>query len=135
MGSKNTSKPDDRRKTIGIIGENLAAKYLTMAGYKIIQRNWRCKCGEIDVIALDGEYLVFVEVKTRRNSQYAQERLLDTITWRKLKKLKSLTQIYIKFKYRSRMLPRYRVDVLGIILDPQDLHPLHYKLIRGISFE
>ena len=57
-------------KEIGAMGEQLAADYLAERGYKIIQRNWRCKGGgEADIIAQDGDVYVMVEVKTRRMLQ------------------------------------------------------------------
>jgi len=54
------------RTEIGRRGEDAAATYLEHGGYTIVERNWRCKAGEIDIVALDGEALVLVEVKTRR---------------------------------------------------------------------
>ena len=59
---------------LGKIGEELAAKYLTQNKYKIIQRNFRCKFGEIDIIAYDlkNKELVFFEVKTRSNFKYGR---------------------------------------------------------------
>jgi putative endonuclease len=134
-GLKSTSKPKDKRKEVGNIGEGFAVKYLVDNGYRILRCNWKCKCGEIDIVAVDGDYLVFVEVKTRRNSNFAKERLLDTITRRKLNKLRSLARIYIRFKYCSKPMPRHRVDVLGIILDPTNLSPVYFRLIKGISFD
>ncbi|HEY8666572.1 MAG TPA: YraN family protein [Tepidisphaeraceae bacterium] len=58
-------KKEPSRETLGGRGENVAARYLRNQGFKIIQRNFRCLVGEIDIIARDGNTLVFVEVKTR----------------------------------------------------------------------
>ena len=58
----------DERKKIGSIGEKLAADYLERIGYSILQRNFRCRYGEIDIIACNSEYLVFCEVKKRKGS-------------------------------------------------------------------
>ena len=126
---------NNNRKTVGQLGEGEAVKYLKQHGYRILKRNWNCKCGEVDIIAQDGDYLVFVEVKTRRDSSFAQERLLDTITWRKLRKLRSLAKIFIKYNYPFRCIPRHRVDVLGIILDSQNLSPIYFKLVKGVGFD
>jgi putative endonuclease len=63
------------------IGEELAAKYLTGKGYNILCKNFRIKGGEIDIIAIDGETLVFVEVKTR--SWHSMRSALDNITYTK----------------------------------------------------
>ncbi|MBQ6440877.1 MAG: YraN family protein [Mogibacterium sp.] len=58
------------RKNVGDIGENFAADLLTNAGYKIIERNYRTKAGEIDIIAIKDGVIHFVEVKTRNGNQY-----------------------------------------------------------------
>ncbi len=57
------------RRAIGSEYERLAAAYLKQNGYEILEQNYRCRAGEIDLIARDGSYLVFVEVKYRKNSQ------------------------------------------------------------------
>lgn len=56
------------RQRTGSAGESIAEAFLREKGYTIIDRNWRCAVGEIDLVAIDGEYLAFVEVKTRRSS-------------------------------------------------------------------
>ncbi len=55
------------RRQIGRMGEEKAADYLAKRGYQILERNYRCRLGEIDLIAKDGRYLVFIEVKYRTN--------------------------------------------------------------------
>jgi len=55
---------------LGTWGEDTAAGYLTAHGYKIIERNFSCRIGEIDIIAEDGDTIVFAEVKTRRSMRY-----------------------------------------------------------------
>ena len=59
-----------KRQEIGKLGEKLATKYLEQLGYKIIERNFRCRQGEIDIIAMYSGKLIFVEVKTRRSEKY-----------------------------------------------------------------
>ncbi len=61
-----------RNREIGDIGENLAVKHLELEGYTILERNWRYRKAEIDIIAKDKEALVFVEVKTRSYDYYGQ---------------------------------------------------------------
>jgi len=56
----------DRRKERGAAAEEAAARYLESQGCQVLERNWRCRTGEIDLIARDGEVLVFVEVRSRR---------------------------------------------------------------------
>jgi len=62
--------PGDPRQALGRRGEQLAARFLERAGLRIIARRFRLRCGEIDLIALDRELVVFVEVKTRRGRGY-----------------------------------------------------------------
>jgi putative endonuclease len=62
-------KRDSRQTTAGR-GEDGAVAYLRDRGYRIVTRNWRCRLGEIDIVARDGETLVFVEVKSRRSSAF-----------------------------------------------------------------
>ncbi|MDO4581000.1 MAG: YraN family protein [Bacillota bacterium] len=64
----------DARRAAGISGENLAATALQQAGYTIVERNYRCKMGEIDIIAAKGKTLFFVEVKARHSSTFAAPR-------------------------------------------------------------
>ncbi len=58
------------RHETGRIGENIAVNYLEKNGYKVIDRNFECKQGEIDIVALDKDVIVFVEVKTRASALY-----------------------------------------------------------------
>jgi putative endonuclease len=67
MSKKRVTSPDGRA-LLGGHGERLAAQYLERAGFMIIERNYRCRAGEIDLIALDAETVVFVEVKLRRGN-------------------------------------------------------------------
>ena len=65
---------------LGRIGENIIADYITKLGYKVVERNFACNQGEIDIIAKDKEELVFIEVKTRTDISYgeASEAVTDT---------------------------------------------------------
>jgi len=75
----------------GVMGENAAAQYLAEKGMQFVQRRWRCAAGEIDLIMLDGQTLVFVEVKARERlnrlqAQYAvssdkQRRMIECVRW------------------------------------------------------
>ncbi len=65
-----SERPSAPRQRLGRWGEGVAATHLEAHGYTILARNWRCAAGEIDLVARDGETLVFVEVKTRRGRAY-----------------------------------------------------------------
>lgn len=82
------------RKSLGEKGERIAARRLRLLGYKILERNYRTKLGELDIIARDGRYLVFVEVRTRTGDRFGTAE--DSVTWRKQRKLISLAQAYLR---------------------------------------
>ena len=73
---------------LGRRGEDLAAEYLESEGMRLVERNWRCSQGEIDLVARDGDELVFVEVKTRSSLGYGHP--LEAITVAKLARLRRL---------------------------------------------
>ena len=111
----------------GDIGEELACKYLFANGYKIIERNFRIRGGEIDIIALDGETLVYIEVKTRTSYQFGRPE--ESITLRKLKFLERAAKFYrVKRKNFIRLPDLERIDFVGI--DLSDSEPV-IKLIKN----
>lgn len=77
----------------GTIGEDLAVDYLEKKGYRILQRNYRFEHGEIDIIAEDGNVLVFVEVKARRSIEFGEPE--DAVTPRKREKIRSTANGYL----------------------------------------
>ncbi|OGC59705.1 hypothetical protein A3A70_00115 [candidate division WWE3 bacterium RIFCSPLOWO2_01_FULL_42_11] len=100
---------------IQILGENLARKHLEDLGYHVLEMNYRSKrWGEIDIVATDGDTLVFVEVKTRTGLIYGAP--LEAITNHKVRKLMRTTQYYISFKKPQQ--GSYRFEAIGILLDP-----------------
>ncbi|MGQ9570114.1 MAG: YraN family protein [Thermodesulfovibrionales bacterium] len=96
-------------KALGIEGENLAVKFLEKKGYRIIKRNYKTYIGEIDIIAQDGDTLVFVEVKTRGNDSFGKP--FEAVNKRKRQKLKNLALLYLK--KQEKEIP-VRFDVLSI---------------------
>lgn len=81
-----------RRKSLGNLGENLALKHLANNGYKILERNFRSKLGEIDVVAQEGDCLVFVEVKTRWSKSFGPPE--EAITPWKIRRIIKAGQYY-----------------------------------------
>ncbi|MCK9275387.1 MAG: YraN family protein [Syntrophales bacterium] len=77
----------------GRLGERLAADYLAKKGYKIAELNYRCVFGEIDIIACDRKEIVFVEVKSRRSSNFGDPE--SSVDMRKQKKLSKIAQAYL----------------------------------------
>lgn len=98
------------RDTLGDRGENLAAKHLRDLGYKILLRNYRCGAGEIDIIARDGNTLVFVEVKTRTNDDPMPEDQVNSVKQHQLTKA---AKVYLA-RYGTPQ-PPARFDVVAII--------------------
>ncbi len=96
--------------TIGNKGEDLACKYLQKQGYKILERNYRIRGGEIDVVAKDKDTLVFVEVKTRYSHEYGLP--LESMTPWKIRSLLKTARFYIqKIGWGDR---EYRLDFVGV---------------------
>jgi putative endonuclease len=95
----------------GARGEDRAVAHLRALGYHIVERNYRCKLGELDIIARDGDTLVFVEVRTRKSARYGTA--LETVSPAKQRTIARVAQHYL-----LRQPPRAcRFDVIGITAD------------------
>jgi putative endonuclease len=99
------------KDAVGQYGEELAARYLTEAGFAILERNWRCELGEIDIVAREGATLVVCEVKTRRGLNYGSP--LESVTYRKLATLRRLVGRWLQ-EHDVRP-AAVRIDVLGVV--------------------
>lgn len=86
-------KTPNHRQTVGLIGESTAEKHLKDKGFTVIERNFRCKGGELDIVAQKGREIHFIEVKTRRNHSYGEP--LEAVNWSKRKKLSHAAQYYL----------------------------------------
>lgn len=122
-GQSGAERPARAFAEAGRLGEEHAARFLERAGYRIRERNWRCPAGEIDLIAEHGEFLVFVEVKTR-SARDAFGPVL-AMTKRKQRRVRELALRYIEGAFGGRvpaLQPRF--DVLLVILgrEPQVEH-------------
>ena len=96
----------------GILGENEACKYLISKGYSIIDRNYKTKIGEIDIIAIKSKILVFIEVKTRTSVDYGYP--YEAVNWKKQEKIYKSSLIYIKHKNMENYQIRY--DIIEVFL-------------------
>jgi putative endonuclease len=101
------------RKDTGALGEKLAGEFLKKKGCRILQTNYRCPRGEIDIIALDRDCLVFIEVRTKICLEYGTPE--ESITANKMKHLKNAAQYYRQS--HERLPPSWRIDVIAIELD------------------
>ena len=105
---------------MGKLGESWAAAHLQEAGYTIVERNWRCRTGEVDLIVTLGELIVFVEVRTRRSTgRFGLAK--ESVNVRKQLKIRQTAQVYL---HRSALSERcVRFDVVSIELDARSGQP------------
>lgn len=103
-------------KITGNKGEGLATEYLQSKGYKIIERNFRTRFGEIDIVCWDAQTLVFVEVKTKIGHDFGEpEEMVDR---KKLSQVKKMGEVYLQNKNWEVLC---RVDVVAIVLNEDGL--------------
>lgn len=104
----------DSRKSVGAYGERLAAELLREKGYRIVRSNWRCRTGELDLIAEDGAVLVFVEVRTRRlTGTFGTPE--ESVNVRKQRQIRETANMYL---YACNAFERkLRFDVVAVYLD------------------
>lgn len=114
--------------TTGNYGEDLACQYLKKQGYKILERNYRIRGGEIDIVAKKGDYLVFVEVKARYSHEYGLPS--ESITPWKIKSLKKTASFYVsKVDWGSKP---YRLDFVSVDFADDTDNP-KIELIKNIT--
>lgn len=94
------------KKERGNWGEDRAARYLRLHGYRIIERNFRCRQGEIDIIAGRGGIVAFVEVKQRKNADFGQAR--EFVTFSKQRRVIAAAELWL-LKTRCELQPRFDV--------------------------
>ena len=104
-----------QKQKFGQKGEALAARHLKKNGYRIIEKNYRTKLGEIDIIAKDKDTLVFVEVKSRRSRQFGNPKA--AVTPRKQRKISMVALHYLKSTHRTNVSARFDVAAVTITHD------------------
>lgn len=106
-------------KLIGDFGENLAQDFLNNKGYEIIATNFRSSTGEIDIIAQHNDILIFIEVKSRFNSNYGFP--VEAVNYIKYKKLLNTAKYYL---YKNKITNYFiRFDVIEVFLDEKSKTP------------
>jgi len=100
------------RNAVGAWGEEMAARHLAEQGLVVLDRNWRCALGEIDLVARDGNTLVVVEVKTRRGTGFGSP--AEAVTWRKAARLRRLALRWLDEHPVSPL--EVRIDVVGVLV-------------------
>ena len=116
-----------RRQAVGAYGEELAARHLVEAGMVVLDRNWRCELGEIDLVLRDGATLVICEVKTRTSTRYGDP--LEAVTEQKAARLRRLAARWLA---GHDLRPgEVRIDVVGVLVPRRGAPTLDH--VRGIG--
>jgi putative endonuclease len=112
----------DPRPYLGRCGEDLAAEHLTRRGYAIVERNYRTRWGELDIVALDPatQTVVFVEVKTRRAAEGRRVTPLESVHPRKRWQVRKMAGSWLADRPQRPRVKNLRFDAIGITLDRAD---------------
>jgi putative endonuclease len=112
---------------LGRSGEQVAAEYLERAGLRVLDRNWRCAEGEIDIVAAERRLLVVVEVKTRSGGQFGTP--LEAITRAKRARLRRLAARWLVA--HGVLFDEVRIDVIGLVRDAAGNYAIEH--VRGVG--
>ncbi|MCV7315875.1 YraN family protein [Mycolicibacillus parakoreensis] len=114
---------------LGAFGERLAVQHLSAAGWTVLERNWRCRYGELDIVAVDprGRALVFVEVKTRTGDGFGG--LAESVTAAKVRRLRLLAGQWLAGQ--PRRYPVLRLDVIGVRIGRRAAPQIYH--LRGVG--
>jgi putative endonuclease len=114
--------PTDARRTRGALGERIAANHLAEHGYQVLERNFRTRFGELDLVAADEECIVFCEVKTRVGAGRAgPARGIDAIGHAKRRRVRAMASQWLRCRPVGPTRPRrsrLRFDAIGVTLSP-----------------
>ncbi len=117
-----------KRLTVGIVGENAARSYLESHGYKILETNYRCALGEIDIIARKSSTVIIIEVRTKTGSSFGRPE--ESISAGKGRQLRRLALYYLQSTYK-REIP-CRIDLVAVMLNKVDHTVRSLNHIKGI---
>jgi putative endonuclease len=106
----------DARHDLGRTGESIAAEHLIRRGYRILERNYRTRWGELDIVAYDGAVLAFCEVKTRR-LRPGEGNALEAIRWRKRSQIRKMAARWLIERTRRPYADTLRFDAIGVTFD------------------
>ena len=115
------------KDSLGRRGEQAAVEYLERAGLRILDRNWRCAEGEIDIVAAERQVLVICEVKTRSSTQYGSP--LEAITRGKRTRLRRLAVRWLVA--HGVLFDEVRIDVIGLVRDESGRYRIEH--VRGVG--
>jgi len=115
------------KDALGRLGEDVAARHLESEGFVVLERNWRCDEGELDILARDGDTLVVCEVKTRSSQRYGSP--FEAITERKLHRLERLG---LRWMRERGVRPKgMRVDIVSVLMPPGGRRVIEH--VRGLA--
>jgi len=103
----------DARKTLGATGESLAADLFRKLGFKILDRNWRCSSGELDLVVASGNLIVFCEVKTRRSDFFGTP--AEAVGYQKQARLRRLAAAWMAANHPGKV--NVRFDVVSVLVN------------------
>jgi putative endonuclease len=115
------------RAAVGRYGEDVAVRHLTAQGLQVLARNWRCRTGEIDVVARDGATVVVCEVKTRRSLRFGAP--LEGVTPAKAARLRRLAVAYLAATGAGGA--PVRIDLVGVLLPPRGAPQVEH--VQGVG--
>lgn len=116
------------RGALGRYGEDVAARLLADAGMSVLQRNWRCRTGEIDIVARDGDAVVVCEVKTRREGPF--EHPMEAVTPAKADRLRRLAEVWLD-RHGGPPPGGVRIDLVGVVLPRRGAPVVEH--VRGVA--
>jgi putative endonuclease len=108
---------DDMRRQLGAAGEQLAADHLTRRGFQIIERNFRTRWGELDIVASDGNSIVFCEVKSRFANRSNRDPL-ESLHPRKRMQVRRMAAQWLRERPDRPRAVELRFDAIGVTLEP-----------------
>lgn len=119
------------RREIGVLGESLAEKYLQQNDYIVVQKNFRTRFGEIDIIAIspDKKFLCFIEVKTRKQNLFGSPQ--EAVDERKTRKILSVAEEFLSSHYKVQDLEiknlNVRFDIISVEITPDNVRIEHIE--------
>lgn len=115
------------KDAVGAYGERVAVEHLKRAGMVVLDRNWRCPQGEIDIVLRDGDVLVVCEVKTRTSDIFGAP--LEGVTAQKAQRLRRLAAAWLLA--RGVRVADVRIDLVGVLRPPRG--PAEVEHVRGVA--
>jgi putative endonuclease len=115
-----------KRRDVGVLGEKLAKDFLRKRGYRILETNYRCPGGEVDIVARHKDCLVFIEVRTKRSLEFGSPE--ESVTPAKMEKLRAVAAHY--WQTHHGLPPSWRIDMVAVEIDQED-KPRRIELIEN----